>query len=296
MRERSEFELFSKLSIGQYIPTGSVIHRLDPRIKLILGILLIATAVLAGSVVAILILLSSVILGLCLTRVQLRLAFTPLKFMLFFLFILAVIQVFTIPQYRTDGTVLLHRGVVKVTTLSLLSGTLLIFRFVVIVLGLSMFSFSTSTTELLHGIEHLLRPLERIGFPAHELALTVHISIRFLPILAGEAEQLMKAQASRGADFGYSKWNFFRKIRKMLPLLLPLFIVSLKHAQHMARAMESRCYTGGAGRSHFVRLHTGPSDYSALLFGCAVSASALLVYYLAVDEAVGRLLLNILRM
>jgi energy-coupling factor transport system permease protein len=283
MAERSEFEFFAKLSIGQYIPTGSVVHRLDPRVKLILGVFLVVAAVTISSLVSALILTGAVILGLHLARVQLRLAFAPLKVMLIFLFILALIQLLTIPQFRTDADVIFQRGVLKITDRSIVSAILLIVRFVVIVLGLSLFSFSTSSSEVIHGIEHFLRPLQKIGFPAHELALTAHISLHFLPILVGEAEQLMMAQAARGADFGYRKWNFLRKIRKMLPLLVPLFIVSLKHAQNMTRAMESRCYTGGAGRTHFVRLQLQLADYLGLFLGCTIIASVMVVNLLKVD-------------
>jgi len=288
--ERSEFEFFAKLSIGQYIPTGSVVHRLDPRVKLILGLFLVIAAIMISSIVSALILTVAVILGLRLARVQLRLAFAPLKIMIIFLFILALIQLLTIPQLKTDATVVFQRGVLKITDRSIVSAILLMVRFVVIVLGLSLFSFSTSSSEVIHGIEHLLRPLQRIGFPAHELTLAAHISLHFFPILVGEAEQLMMAQAARGADFGYRKWNFLRKLRKMLPLLVPLFIVSLKHAQNMTRAMESRCYSGGAGRTHYVRLHAQPADYLGLFLGCGVISSAMVVNLLHVDGTVWGLL------
>jgi energy-coupling factor transport system permease protein len=284
MREKSEFEHLIKLSVGQYIPTGSVMHHLDPRIKVIMGILLVMAAIIIGSLISAMILLAAVIFGLSLTRVQLKLALASLRHMAIFLLVLALIQIFTIPQLHSGASMLFQRGILKITDRSLISGILLIFRFVVIVLGLSLFSFSTSTTELIHSIEHLLRPLQKIGFPAHELALTAHISIRFIPILAGEAEQLMKAQASRGADFAYRKWNFVRKIRKMLPLLVPLFVVSLKHAHNLIEAMESRCYMGGKGRTSLIRLHAGFGDYLTLAVGCAVIASALLVSFADIDR------------
>jgi energy-coupling factor transport system permease protein len=291
MAERSQFEFFSKMSIGQYLPTGSPVHALDPRSKMVMGVLLLCTAVVIQSLLSALVLLGAVIFALRLARVQFKIAFAPMKTMILFLAILALIQILAIPQLRT-GRVLLQWGALKVTDRSIVAGVLLIFRFAVIVLGVGLFTFSTRISEIVHGIEQLLRPLQRIGFPAHELALAAHISIRFFPILVGEAEQLMMAQAARGADFGYGKWNFIRKMRKMLPLLVPLFIVSLRYAQQLTRAMESRCYMGGAGRSHFIRLHAGRTDFAALLAACFVAGFALYLNYAGADTAVWSFIMN----
>jgi energy-coupling factor transport system permease protein len=257
MYDKSEFELFAKLSIGQYMPTGSVIHRLDPRIKV--------------------------------TRVQLRLAFASLRHMIIFLLVLALIQVLAVPQLR-DGAILLWQWkIFKITDRSLIAGISLIIRFMVIVLGLSLFSFSTTTTKLMHGIEHLLRPLQKIRLPAHELALTINISIRFLPILMSEAEWLMKAQASRGADFGYGRRrSIIRRVRNMLPLFIPLFIQSLKHAYRLVEAMESRCYMGGKGRTNLIHLQARFADYAALVIGACLFALSVALSRLRIDMVVFR--------
>ncbi len=284
MRRKNDFELTVKLSLGQYLPTGSVIHRLDPRVKLLMGVLLVAAAIMSNSLLSQVVLLIAVAAALLFTRVQVRLAFSALRPMIPFLIVLAILQVFAIPQYRIGAHIIWHWRIFKVTDLSLLAGALLIGRFAIIVLGLSLLSFSTSTTELMHGIEHLLRPLQKLRFPAHEVALVVNIAIRFLPILAGETERLLKAQASRGADFGYGKRNFIRRVRLMLPLFVPLFILSLGHAQHLIQAMESRCYTGGKGRTHLIRLHTTFSDYAAFTAGLGVVTAAILINYLNVDK------------
>lgn len=290
MSRKSEFELSVKLSIGQYIPTGSVVHRLDPRVKLLMGMLLIAGSIISYSLLSLMVLFLAVIAGLLLTRVQFRLAFTALRPVIPFLLVLALLQIFTIPQYRTGASVIWEWRFLKITDRSLIAGALLMGRFVVIVLGLSMFSFSTSTTELMHGIEHLLRPLQKLGFPAHELALVVNISIRFLPILAGETERLLKAQASRGAEFGYRKRNFIRRIRLMLPLFVPLFVLSLRHAQHLIEAMESRCYIGGKGRTHLIHLRAELKDYAAFTIGLFIVAGALLMNFVGIDKLVWKYL------
>jgi energy-coupling factor transport system permease protein len=141
-------------------------------------------------------------------------------------------------------------------------------RFVVLIMGVSLFSFSTRTTELTHGVEHLLRPLQQIGLPAHEFALTVVIALRFIPLLALEAERIAKAQASRGADYGGGRMNVLKRARRLLPLLIPLFVAALRRAETLALAMEARCYTGGRGRTHLIRLSARFSD--ALAVGAAL--------------------------
>jgi energy-coupling factor transport system permease protein len=191
--------------------------------------------------------------------------------MLPFLLLLAVLQVLVIPQGSSERLMTWQWGRIVITDRGLRAGALLIARFVVTVLGLSLFSFSTTTTELTHGVEHLLRPLQRLHIPAHEFALTVNIAIRFVPILAEEAERLMKAQAARGADFGQGRRNFVVRMRLLLPLLVPLFIVSLQRAEQLIEAMEARCYLGGKGRTHLIELKAESIDRLALLgaFGLA---------------------------
>ena len=138
-------------------------------------------------------------------------------------------------------------------------------RLISLVAMISLFTFSTSTTELTHGTEQLLKPLQRIGLPAHEFSLVIMIALRFVPILALEAEHLVKAQASRGLDFGGGKMGILKRIFRMLPLLIPLFIAALRRAETLSLAMESRCYTGGAQRTHLVRFQARRVDYAVVL-------------------------------
>jgi energy-coupling factor transport system permease protein len=296
MAKRTEFELFTKLSVGQYMPTDSVIHRIDSRVKLVLGVLLICTAVWVGSVLSTVFLIIAVVFALLLTRVQLRLAFAALRPVAVFLIILALIQVFAVPGLGAEGDVVWQWRFLRVTHESITAGILLILRFVVIVLGLSLFSFTTSITELTHGIEHIVRPLQRIGFPAHELALTVNIAVRFIPILMNEAEWLMKAQASRGADFGYgTRRGFFRRIKRLFPLFIPLFAQSLKHAYSLSEAMEARCYVGGRGRTHFIRMRVKPGDYIALFTGIIIVCIAVMIHFLHMDQHIWSMLNALMR-
>jgi len=273
MAKPSEFELVGRITIGQYLPTASPVHRLDPRAKLIMVLLLIAAVTAGHSLTGLAILLAVVLLGLRLARIPLGFALGGLRSLLPFLLLLALLQVFTIPQY--GATVLWRWGILSVTDRGLVAGILLLARFCTLVMGLSLFSFSTTTTELTHGVEHLLRPLQALGLPAHEFALMVNIAIRFLPTLAEEAERLMKAQASRGADFGRREGSFLQRTRQLLPLLVPLFLVSLERAEELIEAMEARCYIGGKGRTYLIHLQARAADCAAVLGTAALSVGAL---------------------
>jgi energy-coupling factor transport system permease protein len=294
MAHRSEFELMGKIGIGQYIPTGSVVHRIDARMKLLLGTLLIGVTIFISSITALLLLFVIVLFGLILSKVQVRLAFISMRRVLPYLFILAAIQMFAVPQFRFDAAVLWEWKILVLTDRSLMSGLLLIGRFVVIVSLIALFSFTTTTTELMHGVEHILRPLQRVRFPAHETALVINIAIRFVPILTGEAERIMRAQASRGADFGTGRYNFIRRFKRMLPLFVPLFILSLQHAQKLAEAMESRCYMGGSGRTQLIQLRTERKDFAALIIGILALSGVLCLSIFHVDRTIWRGLKTIL--
>jgi energy-coupling factor transport system permease protein len=286
MAQRDEFELLAKIGIGQYVATGSVVHSLDARTKLILGILVMGAVIGLNSIAALFLLLSAVIVSLLLTKVQVKLAFVSLRRMLPYLLILAAIQMFAVPQFRVDAVTLWKWKFLVLTDRSVVSGFLLMGRFVVIVVLLSLFSFTTSTTELMRAVEHMLRPLQKLHFPAHETAMVVNIAIRFVPILVGEAERIMRAQASRGADFGAGRYTFVKRFMKMLPLFVPLFIVSLQHAQNMAEAMEARCYMGGRGRTRLIELRYKKGDAVAFLVGTVVLAAALCIRIFSVDQII----------
>ncbi|MFW6180867.1 MAG: energy-coupling factor transporter transmembrane component T family protein [Spirochaetota bacterium] len=283
-RERDEFHIMAGLGIGQYVAGDSFLHRLDPRFKLVLGAALAATALIVQSLSALALLFTAVTLTLVATGMPARLSFAALKPVAVFLLLVAAIQVLAVPQLREGSRVLWAWRFLVVTDRSLRAGVLLLGRFVVVVLGASLFSFTTSTTQLVHGAEHLLRPLQRVGFPAHELALVMHICLRFVPILAGELERLMKAQASRGADFGGGgRFSLVRRYRRLIPLFVPLVNQGLEHAYTLVEAMEARCYLGGKGRSSLIRLRARAADAVVLAGGISLCFAALLLGRLETD-------------
>jgi energy-coupling factor transport system permease protein len=269
--KRSEFEFSVKMSIGQFVPGNSFLHRLDPRVKIVVCIILIASAIVVGRIFAVTLLFVMVVSVLGYTGAGL--AFRALRPVAPFLAVLAVIQMFAIPQFRENAAVVWELRFFHLTDRSLVSGVLLIGRFVVIVLALHLFSVTTSTNQLIHGVEQLVRPLEKIGVPAHELAMVVHISMRFLPILLFETERLMMAQASRGADFGNGRG--VRRLRGLIPLFVPMFLISLRHAEALAESMESRCYSGGKGRTY--RLHPKLKRIDYLAMGVFFTADGIIL-------------------
>jgi len=290
----SEFDLLRSVTLGQYLPTGSVLHRLDPRVKLLAGLLLLVAVTATSSLAGLALALALVVGGFVVARVPLRYALSGIKPMVPFLALLALLQIVAIPQNDLNTTLLWRWAFVTLTVRDLVAAALLFLKFAVLMWGFSLLSFTTTTTELTHGTEHLLRPLQRIGLPAHEFALMVNIAFRFVPLLATEAERLMKAQASRGADFGGGRrLNFVQRMRKQLPLLVPLILSSLRRAEDLILAMEARCYTGGRGRTHLIHLHAERRDYLALAGILVVLALTVAAGFLSADAVIWRAIASI---
>ncbi|MBC7263347.1 MAG: energy-coupling factor transporter transmembrane protein EcfT [Chloroflexi bacterium] len=291
----SEFELLRSVTLGQYLPTGSFLHRVDPRAKLAMGILLVVGAIATSSLTGLTFVLTIVVVGFIVAHIPLGYGLSGIKPMWPFLVLLALLQVVAIPQNDVNTVVLAQWWFITLTVRDLIAAALLFLRFTVMVWGLSLLSFTTTTTELTHGTEHLLRPLQRLGLPTHEFALMVNIALRFVPLLAEETERLMKAQASRGADFGGGRQlNFIQRTRKLIPLLVPLFLSSLQRAEDLILAMEARCYTGGRGRTHLIHLHASCVDYLVLFLIFAVLAVAIATGIFSADLVAWRILQNLM--
>ena len=292
----SEFELLRSVTLGQYLPTGSPLHHTDPRIKLAAGVLLVAAVTATSSLAGLALALGLVIVGFVVARIPIRYALSGVKPMIPFLILLALLQILAIPQNDQNTTVLWRWSFIVLTVRDLIAAVLLLLKFAVLLWGISLLSFTTTTTELTHGTEHLLRPLQRIGLPAHEFALIVNIALRFVPLLAQETERLMKAQASRGADFGGGRrLNFIQRMRKLLPLLVPLILSTLQRAEDLILAMEARCYTGGKGRTHLIHLQAQKSDYLVLALVTLILAAAVAAGFLSADGILWRAILSTFR-
>ncbi len=274
-----EFEFLRNITIGQYLPTASRIHQLDPRAKILGFIALIAAVTFTGSYLGNLVLVATVLLLVTYAGIPLGYALAGLRPALPFILVLAILQLlFSNPS--TESPTLARVGFVTITADSLRTVIVSVARFVELILLVSLLTLTTTTTELAHGLESLLAPLNAIRIPAHEFALVLTIALRFVPTIAEETERLMKAQVSRGADFGSgSRLRFIQRTRKLLPLLVPLFLAALERAEELIVAMEARGYLGGKGRTRFVELHATARDVLAVLAAVAFAALMLFIEF-----------------
>jgi energy-coupling factor transport system permease protein len=279
-----DLELMRYITIGQYLPTGSALHRLDPRTK-ILGFGLLIAAVLISTSVAGLLVTLAIILGLvALARVPLSFALKGLRPALPVLLLIALLQLlFGWGSSRgASCPVLWSFWLVEITTCALLSVVTMLLRVVSLILLTGLLTMTSTISELAHGIESLLRPFGRLSLPAHELALIFTIALRFVPTLAEELEKLLKAQAARGADIRLGS-NPVQRVRHFLPVLVPLFLTTLGRGEALAEAMEARGYTGSRGRSRYIRLKLLAADAWALGLTVTLVAALFLIPFPAVD-------------
>jgi energy-coupling factor transport system permease protein len=249
--------MFRSVTIGQHIPGDSIIHRLDPRTKILSAIALIVLLFLVNGFVG----YGLVALGIGLV---IRASKIPWKFVIRGLRPLLVILVLTLTLhlFMTEGRVIFQIWFLKVTWEGLLRGLMMGTRLVLLIVGTSMLTLTTSPMQLTDGIETLLRPGKKIGIPAHELAMMMTIALRFIPTLLEETEKIMKAQMARGADF--QTGGLMQKAKSLIPLLVPLFVNAFRRADDLAIAMEARGYRGGEGRTKLKELRFGRTDIMAL--------------------------------
>jgi len=242
------------VTVGQYFPGKSLLHRMDPRTK-ILAVLLLSVAIFLprgwmGYVLTALFTLSAV----ALSQVPLRFILRGLRPILIFLGIAVVFNAFLTP-----GEALYHFGKFTITREGLILSLVASVRLVLLVITASLMTLTTSPIQLTDGLERLLRPLSPLGVPAHELALMMTIALRFIPTLAEEADRIMRAQMARGADF--QSGNLVNRVKGLIPVMVPLFVAAFRRADELATAMESRGYRGGKGRTRMKELFFTGIDY-----------------------------------
>lgn len=244
------------ITLGQFYPANSVLHRMDPRAKLvgtfvfILSIFIFHT--IPGYAVA------TLFLGgmIAVSKVPLKFMLKGLKAIFMLLMITMVFNVILTP-----GRILWQWGFLKVTEEGLCLAGRMAIRLIYLVIGSSVMTLTTTPNQLTDGLERLLRPLNKIHVPVHEISMMMSIALRFIPILLEETDKIMKAQIARGADF--ETGNLIQKAKNMVPLLVPLFISAFRRANDLAMAMEARCYHGGDHRTQMKPLHYEKRDYTA---------------------------------
>lgn len=262
--------MLKDITLGQYFPGDTVVHRLDPRTKLLMVIVYIVALFLAKWVVSYAVMLAFLVMAVALSRIRPRALFKGLKPLLFIIIFTAIINVF-----YTKGDVLVQFWIFKITREGLVNAGFLVLRIVMLVTGTFLLTYTTSPIALTDGLESLLSPLKAIHFPVHELALMMSIALRFIPTLIEETDKIISAQKARGADF--ESGNLMQKAKALIPILVPLFISAFRRADELAVAMECRCYHGGEGRTKLHVLQYARRDWIALFLGGAITVGVLVL-------------------
>ena len=261
------------ITIGQYYPAKSVLHRLDPRVKLVSTLLYLISLFLFRSVAGYIVATIFLVTIIKLSKVPLRYIMKGLKPILLLLMITVVFNLFL----TREGAVLFHAWIFTVTEGGLRTAVYMTVRLIYLIIGSSLMTFTTTPNALTDGIESLLRPLNKIRVPVHDVAMMMSIALRFIPILLEETDKIMKAQIARGADL--ESGNMIQRAKSMIPILVPLFVSAFRRANDLAMAMEARCYRGGEGRTKMKPLRYETRDRIAY---------AAVIIYVAAVVAIGR--------
>jgi energy-coupling factor transport system permease protein len=267
----SQFEFLRNIPVGQYLPTGSIIHRLDPRTKLVIYFALILALTLSTQLLGIIFGLFVVLIGIGVARIPYRFALRALFASLPLVFFLMFLQILLSPA-PPGAEVYFSIWRVDVNSADLRASLVLLFRFMALVLALGLVSYTLSTSEIISGLNRLLGPFARIGLPVQDFAMIIQVTLRFLPLLAQVAERIAKAQVSRGADWDTSRGNLLARARRMMPLLIPLFLISLQRAESMALAMDARSYGSSKIRSTMTKFQFKWYDGAAICLTGVIAA------------------------
>ena len=263
------------ITIGQYYPAKSILHRLDPRVKVVSTLLFLISLFLFRSIPGYIIATAFLVMVVRLSKVPFGYIVKGLKPIIMILMLTVLFQLFL----TRGGATLVHWWIFTITEEGLVNAVYMAIRLIYLIIGSSLMTFTTTPNELTDAIEKLLGPLNKIHIPVHEIAMTMSIALRFIPILLEETDKIQKAQMTRGADF--ESGNLIERAKAMIPLLVPLFVSSFRRANELAMAMEARCYRGGDHRTRLRELKYTKLD----LYGALAMAA-----FLIIIVAEGRLL------
>lgn len=241
------------ITLGQYYPVDSVLHRMDPRTKLFGTMVFIISLFIANSISAYLVATLFLCVAIKVSRVPFKFMVRGLKAIIFLLLISVSFNLFL-----TQGEVLFQLGFLRITKEGVRIAGFMGIRLIYLVVGSSIMTLTTTPNELTDGLEKSLGFMKKVGAPIHEVSMMMSIALRFIPILVEETDKIMKAQMARGADF--ESGNLIQRAKNMIPLLVPLFISAFRRATDLAMAMEARCYRGGEGRTKMKPLHYAKRD------------------------------------
>ncbi|SFG39863.1 energy-coupling factor transport system permease protein [Lachnospiraceae bacterium C7] len=263
------------ITIGQYYPANSIIHKLDPRVKLFSTLLYIIALFCFKGILGIGIITVFLFTTIKISKVPIKFIVKGLKAIVYLLLITAVFNLLLTPGNR----VFWHYKLINITDTGITNAVVMSVRLIYLIIGTSLMTLTTTPNQLTDGLETSLKPLNKINVPVHAIAMMMSIALRFIPILIEETDKIMKAQMARGADF--ESGNIFKKAKNMVPLLVPLMVSAFRRADDLAMAMEARCYSGGAGRTKMKPLAYEKRDriayLVAILFFVAVIVARVLL-------------------
>ncbi|MBQ4293217.1 MAG: energy-coupling factor transporter transmembrane protein EcfT [Lachnospiraceae bacterium] len=267
--------MLKDITLGQYYPTDSVIHRLDPRVKLAAVLIFLITLFAFQGPVAMGVCAAFLIFVIVLTRIPFSFMIRGLRLILVILIITALMNLF----FTNGEHILWSYGVLKISIEGIKMACLMVFRLIFLILGTSILTLTTTPNQLTEGMEKGLRWLSYIGVPIHEIAMMMSIALRFIPILTEETDKIMRAQMARGADF--ETGGLIKRAKAMIPLLVPLFVSAFRRANDLALAMEARCYHGGRGRTKLKPLIYQKRDFISyfVLLGYVTAVIAASVWW-----------------
>ena len=266
--------MLKDITLGQFFPGKSPIHRMDPRTKLILTVVYIVALFLANNWLSYLAMMVFLVSCIKISAIPPKSIVRGMKPLVLILIFTAVLNLF----YTDGGIVLVRLGSLAITTEGLKRAFFMIWRILMLISGTFLLTYTTSPISLTDGLESLMNPLKKLRVPVHELAMMMSIALRFIPTLIEETDKIMNAQKARGADF--ENGSIIDRAKALVPVLVPLFISAFRRADELAVAMECRCYHGGEGRTKLHVLKYERRDYIALVLGVLVVAAVLVLRHM----------------
>lgn len=262
--------MIKDITLGQFFPGNSIIHRLDPRVKILLIVAFIVILFLTSNFISLTFMTVTVFAIMLLTKIPVKMYFKGLKSIIFILIFTSVLNIF----YGT-GEPLWQFGFLKITLAGINRAIFVTVRIIALILTSSVLTYTTSPTDLTDALERLMKPLTIFHIKVHEIAMMMTIALRFVPTLLEETDKIMNAQKSRGADM--ESGGIIKRVKAMVPILVPLFVSAFNRAYELAVAMECRCYRGGNGRTRMKTLHITKKDIVAILFSILILAVVILL-------------------
>ncbi|MCD8220508.1 MAG: energy-coupling factor transporter transmembrane protein EcfT [Ruminococcus sp.] len=264
--------MLKDITIGQYFPGDSVVHRMDPRFKIVMTLLFIVMLFLGQHLYSMIFGIVFCMLALALSKIPMKLIWKSIRVLLPILLVTAVLDIFFID----GGDVYIKWHFIQVTEDGVTTALMMVIRILVLLAGSSLLTYTTSPIALTDAIERLLSPLKRIHVPVHAFAMMMTIALRFIPTLLEETDKIMTAQKARGASF--QNGNLMQRAKALIPVLVPLFVSAFRRAEELATAMECRCYRGDEGRTKMRQLHAVKRDYIAITVTILLLAMAIAVH------------------